>query len=116
MDSPTACGAITIRTADGTPIGHGWGEVRVRRDPGTGRAGAFGEVRTMTWLADLPPPGVRHSYEVRFHGGLSFVAVFDGAFPDTSRQRATFRPSDPTTVPTGSRRGIQQTASARWSP
>jgi hypothetical protein len=100
---PTASGAITIRTADGTQVGHGWGEVRMGRDPGTGRAGARGEVRSMTWSTDLPPPDRRRSYEVRFYGGLSFVAVFDGAFPDASRPRATFRPSSPTTVPTGLR-------------
>jgi hypothetical protein len=98
---PTASGAITIRTADGVPIGHGWGEVRVGRDPSTGTASAIGEVREMTWLADLPSPDGRQSYRVGFHGGPSFVGIFDGAFPDASRRRATFRPSGPTTVPIG---------------
>ena len=40
-DLPTASGAITIRTADGTPVGHGWGEVRIRRDPRTGGSSAI---------------------------------------------------------------------------
>jgi hypothetical protein len=75
----------------------------VRRDHGTGKLGTFGEVRAMTWSTDLPPLDGRRSYKVGFYGGLSFVAVFDGAFPDTSQHRATFRPSSPTTVPTGLR-------------
>src|SRR5438067_13777663 len=44
---PTASGAIAIRTADGAAVGHGWGEVRVRRDPDTGGSSFVGEVRRM---------------------------------------------------------------------
>jgi hypothetical protein len=86
---PTASGAITIRTADGIPIGHGRGEVRVRRDPNTGKVSAHGELREITWLADLPPLDARQIYRIGFYGGPSFVGIFDGAFPDTSQRRAT---------------------------
>jgi hypothetical protein len=88
-------------TAEGVPIGHGWGEVRVGRDPTTGATGVLGEVREMTWSMDLALLDARRSYRIGFHGGPSFVAVFDGPFPGTSQRRASFRPSGPATVPTG---------------
>jgi hypothetical protein len=101
MDIPTARGAITVLTAEGVQIGHGWGEVRVGRDPSTGRPSVLGELREMTWSSDLPPLDLQRSYRVGFYGGPSFVGVFDGPFPDASQRRATFRPSGPTTTPTG---------------
>ena len=101
MNIPTASGAITVLTAEGVPIGHGWGEVRVGRDPGTGRPSVLGELREMTWSADLAALDPRQSYRVGFYGGPSFVGFFDGPFPDANQRRATFRPSGPTTVPTG---------------
>ena len=107
MSTPTAArGAITIQTDDGEVIGHGWGEVRVGRDPSTGRASVLGELREMTWSTDLAPRDTRRSYRVGFYGGPSFVVVFDSPFPDTSQRRATFRPSNPTTVPTGPRPSV----------
>jgi hypothetical protein len=90
---PTASGAITIRTADGTSVGHGWGEVRMRRDPDTGRPSPVGEVKRMTWAKELPSLEARQSYRVDFHGGPSFAGAFDVGFPDVSQERATFRPS-----------------------
>ena len=71
------------------------------RDPTTGKASVLGELREMTWSTDLARLDPRRSYQVGFYGGLSFVGVFDGPFPDASQRRATFRPSIPTTVPTG---------------
>jgi hypothetical protein len=106
VDSTTARGAITIRTSDGVPIGHGWGEVRVGRDPSTGLAGVIGEVREMTWSTDLAPTDEGQSYRIGFHGGPSFVGVFDGPFPDTARRRARFRPSGTTTDPIGPRSAV----------
>jgi hypothetical protein len=103
---PTARGAITIRTADGVPIGHGWGEVRVGRDPDTGQALVVGEVREMTWSPDLTPTGTAQPYQIAFHGGPSFDGVFDGPFPDTSQRRARFRPSATTTGPSGRRSAV----------
>ena len=111
LNVATASGAITVLTAEGLPVGHGRGEVRVGRDPTTGRARVIGELREMTWSADLPPLDARRSYRVGFHGGLSFVGVFDGPFPDAGQRRATFRPSDPTEVPTGPRPTIWAIAS-----
>jgi hypothetical protein len=99
-----ARGAITIRTADGTSIGHGWGEVRISRDPQTGRTTLHGEVWEMTWLPNLPSPDTWKSYRVAFYGGLSFDGVFDPPFPAPERRRATFRPSGPKSVPIGSAR------------
>ena len=93
MDSPTARGAITIRTADGVPVGHGWGEVRARRDPERGFNGTTGEVRDMVWSDQMPPRPPDGTYRVDFYGGLSFLGVFDAAFPDTSQRRASFHPS-----------------------
>ena len=101
MNIPTARGAITIRTSDGVTIGHGWGEVRVGRDPSTGRTGVVGEVREMTWSTDLPPSEAGQLYRIGFHGGPSFAGVFDGPFPDVERRRATFHPSDHRTGPVG---------------
>jgi hypothetical protein len=109
LNVPTASGAITVLTAEGVPIGHGWGEVRVRRDPGTGGPGVVGELREMTWSTDRAPLDPRQSYRVGFHGGPSFVGVFDGPFPDANRRRATFRPSGPKAVPTGPSRLVWPT-------
>jgi hypothetical protein len=103
LDTPTARGAITIRTDDGEAIGHGWGEVRVRRDPTTGRTSVVGDLREMTWSAAPAPPDPRRSYRVVFYGGPSFSAVLEAPWPDTSQRRATFRPGDPASVPTGGR-------------
>jgi len=107
---PTASGAITVQTAEGEAIGHGWGEVRVRRDPDTGRASMGGEIREMTWSPGVAPLDARRSYRVGFHGGPWFVGVFDGPFPGVDRRRATFRPSGPTAVPTGPSRFVWPTA------
>ena len=104
MNLPTTSGAITIRTAEGVTIGHGRGEVRMGRDPDTGRACALGEIREITWSTDLPLPDPGRSYRVVFHGGPSFIGVFGPAFPDASQRRATFRPRAATVVPTGSDR------------
>ena len=101
MNVPTASGAITVLTAEGVPIGHGWGEVRVRRDPDTGGASVLGELREMTWSGDTAPLDPRQSYLVGFFGGLSYVGVFDGPLPDAGQRRVTFRPSHPAAVPTG---------------
>jgi hypothetical protein len=109
-NTPTARGAITVLTAEGVPIGHGWGEVRVGRDPITGRASVLGELREMTWSTGLAPLDPRRSYRVGFYGGPSFVGVLDGPFPDASQRRATFRPSVPTSVPTGSNPSVWPTA------
>ena len=116
MNVPTASGAITVLTAEGVPIGHGWGEVRVGRDPSTGRASVLGELREMTWATDLAPLDPRQSYRVGFHGGPSFVGVFDGPFPDANRRRARFRPSGPTAVPTGPRPSLWFGASSAGRP
>jgi hypothetical protein len=114
---PTASGAITIRTADGEPIGHGWGEVRVRRDPMTGRPSTLGELRRMTWLTDLGRLDACQSYVVGFYGGPSFVGVFDSPLPGTGRRHATFRPSGPVTVPTGPTRSAWPTiVPVPWRP
>jgi hypothetical protein len=109
LDTPTASGAITIRTDDGEAIGHGWGEVRVGRDPTTGRTSVVGELREMTWSTDVAPVDLRHSYRVGFYGGPSFVVVFETPFPDASQRRATFRPCNPASVPTGVRPSSWQT-------
>ena len=106
MSIPTARGAITIQTGDGEVIGHGWGEVRVGRNPRTGRESVVGELREMTWSADPVPSDARRTYRVGFHGGLSFVGVFEGPFPDTARRSARFRPSGPTTAPIGPRSAV----------
>jgi hypothetical protein len=106
LDTPTARGAITIRTGDGEEIGHGWGEVRVGRDPTTGRASVVGELREMTWSAGLAPPEPRRSYRIGFHGGPSFDIVLELPFPDASQRRATFRPCSPASVPTGARPSV----------
>ena len=110
MNTPTASGAITVLTAEGVPIGHGWGEVRVGRDPTTGRASVLGELREMTWSTDRAPLDHRRSYLVGFHGGLSFVVVFESPLPDTSQRRATFRPTVPTPVPTGRQPSVWPTS------
>jgi hypothetical protein len=93
MQNMTASGAVNVSTLDGTALGHGWGEVRMRRDPTTGVEDATGEVRTMRWTAGLPPPS--GTYRVAFYGGESYVGVFEGGFPEAGQQRASFRPSRP---------------------
>jgi hypothetical protein len=116
LNTPTARGAITVLTAEGVPIGHGWGEVRVGRDPTTGGASVVGEVREMTWSTDRAPLDARRSYRVAFHGGPWFVGVFDGPFSDAGQRRATFRPSGPTTVPAGPTRSAWPTSFSAGRP
>ena len=106
MNTPTARGAITIRTADGVEIGHGWGEVRVGRDPSTGQDSVLGEVREMTWSTGLAPTDAGQAYRIVFHGGPAFVVVFEGPFPDTARRGARFRPRGPATDPIGPRSAV----------
>jgi len=101
LNVPTASGAITVLTAEGVPIGHGWGEVRVRRNPSTGGTSVLGELREMTWSTGIAPLDPEQSYRVGFHGGPSFVGFFDGPLPEADQRRATFRPSGHTVVPTG---------------
>ena len=88
----TASGAITVRTADGKSVGHGWGQVLVRRDPDTGGTSSTGEIREMIWSEEMPEAPPRQTYRVDFYGGPTFLGVFEAAFPDTSQRRATFRP------------------------
>jgi len=63
-----------------------------RRDPDTGRLISTGEIREMIWLEVLPPRPERNTYRVNFYGGLTFLGIFDDAFPDVTQRRATFRP------------------------